>query len=743
MATIHYAWRLCFSNSVAIGALLAFGVLTSADHASAQSFVVQSGQTVGQQVMNNPFDTGLVETGGTIIDSDNAVDMNDNDQTLINNGTITSTANDGVFARKRSRIVNNGTITGDDSGIDSSFDDVTIINNGTIIGVTRHGIEIDGDGITIVNSGAVTGANNGMEFSDVLLIDNSGTVTGTTRDGLSSSDIETFRNTGTIAGNDNGLSAIDFGSFFNAGTITGTNGGGVDGRDFMSFNNTGAITGMFIGVNAEDIGTFSNTGTITGQNGYGVFVDGAAPIFFNSGTITGFDPGVLVDDPSVSFVNTGVISSSNDDAVQIDTYQTFTNSGTLIAAAGNDAIRAAGIDTLTLLEGSNIQGGLSIGGTTTLVTGPGLSVDLTFNSGTQAIGSTSGNPFAQAGRNIVVADTTNMTLQDDLLADLTGGISGGVRNRLSALGGGMGESSSAYAASPYLTGYFGAGDDAGSGTSGGSDTRFWGSSFGTIRHQFDSDDASDATFGQAGLMFGADGWTSGDARFGIFAGAALAGIDSGAQETKTDSYFGGLYGQWAFGGGTLDAVLTAGFSGNDQDRDVANNLVPGGIETANADYDGWFVAPELTYTHPYEIAGRTFEAAATLRYAGLFLDGYTETGVTSPMTVADRAVHLATPRMQLGMPGVIEHETGAVTRTLAYAGIEMRAQFGGDTVTGSILAQAVTFTPGGDDVTGGIFAGGRFEQVWNEALALFGGFEVMLDTAGLQASTQGGVRVRF
>jgi len=49
-------------------------------------------------------------------------------------------------------------------------------------------------------------------------------------------------------------------------------------------------------------------------------------------------------------------------------------------------------------------------------------------------------------------------------------------------------------------------------------------------------------------------------------------------------------------------------------------------------------------------ARSTIEASASLRYAGLFLDGFTETGSPANLTVDDREVHLAVARAVLSAP---------------------------------------------------------------------------------------------
>ena len=115
------------STALVTGAFISsIAALALSDGARAQSFTVQNGQTVGEQTMNNPGDTGTVESGGTIDSANDGVRMFGNDQRLTNDGRIEAD-DDGVAAPgENAVIVNRGIIEAGIFGIDSSDDNMRV-----------------------------------------------------------------------------------------------------------------------------------------------------------------------------------------------------------------------------------------------------------------------------------------------------------------------------------------------------------------------------------------------------------------------------------------------------------------------------------------------------------------------------------------------------------------------------------------------------------------------------------------
>src|SRR5690606_32202073 len=146
---------------------------------------------------------------------------------------------------------------------------------------------------------------------------------------------------------------------------------------------------------------------------------------------------------------------------------------------------------------------------------------------------------------------------------------------------------------------------------------------------------SEHVFG--GVMMGIDTTTGEGTRIGVFVGGAQgeADVDHDSQEIDTETVFAGLYASHHAGAVRIDAAVTVGLADYDSERLVANNQVPGGLETARADYDGVFVSPELTVSTAMAMGATTVRPSLRVRYAGLWLDGYDESGSVANLSVDD------------------------------------------------------------------------------------------------------------
>jgi uncharacterized protein with beta-barrel porin domain len=191
-------------------------------------------------------------------------------------------------------------------------------------------------------------------------------------------------------------------------------------------------------------------------------------------------------------------------------------------------------------------------------------------------------------------------------------------------------------------------------------------------------------------------------RAGLFAGAAQSrlDVDGNAQEIDSRSIFGGAYVRRSDEQIIADLTILAGWQENDSERLVANNAVAGGLETAEASYSGFFIAPEVTVGRKLPVITPTF----TLRYAGLFLEDYEEEGSAAALTVDSRAVHNLTSRAQLLLPLLHELSDGSSMSLENRAGVEGRFTFGGD-VSAVLLTDTISFEPGGDDAVASFYAG--------------------------------------
>jgi hypothetical protein len=235
-------------------------------------------------------------------------------------------------------------------------------------------------------------------------------------------------------------------------------------------------------------------------------------------------------------------------------------------------------------------------------------------------------------------------------------------------------------------------------------------------------------------------------RLGAFvgAGATRTDIDLNAGNTDSDLVFGGGFARYALGTSVLHLAVQGGASRNDTSRTIANNLAPGGIQTATANYDGWYVSPELGYWQRYglgTLAGAAYTLTPNLRVRYLYgsYDGYTETGSAANLTVAGRDVQNVEERGELRLTA----QTGAAGHASLYGGVLAVQRIGDSAVDSVLLGQPLPFAIlGKGDVWGG-FAGGEAEARFG-SFSLFAGAEWMaLSDDSTIVSGKGGPRVRF
>ncbi len=569
-------------------------------------------------------------------------------------------------------------------------------------------VNTNGDGETIGNAGRVDS------------IDTDGNNAAVTNSGLAFGEIDT-----------SGMNS----PVFNSGTV---------GENIVT---RGANSPIFnFGSVGEDIVTEQDNSPVTNTGSVVDFIRTENPnsAVTNSGTV---GTSILTDDDNSPVNNSGTAGTF----IRTNGTDSFvTNSGAVGSGAAGDGIllNAPG-GTLTLLPGSVIQGVIDIrsGGTvpTTLNVGNGLSIANSFevdvNSGVPVIINSSGAPFAVSGAQVAVVDPTNLAMQDEVLTGLTGGIFSSLHNRLNGFGqGGV----SGVTSNPRPMSFGGKSQT--SAMIEDTSRQGWVQAFGSYRLQREDGPAVDSDIRLGGVVSGIDGATGAGGRAGIFFGGSWGDVDADfdSQETDVESVFGGLYARWLRGNTFIDLALTAGYSDYGRERRVANNLAATGIQTAKADYDGFFVSPEVTWTRPIWVKQQRMEKSLTLRYAGLFLDGFTETGSAAPLTVDDRDIHVLQARSQLTMPVVHEGPDGSRRKSAFYIGLEGRANVGDGDVSGVLLGQNINFDPGGDDVVGGAFAGLQFERTSASGTTLYANIEGQVETGGgRQASAKTGIKFRF
>ncbi|MEO0384369.1 MAG: autotransporter domain-containing protein, partial [Pseudomonadota bacterium] len=614
---------------------------------------------------------------------------------------------------------------------------ITVNNAGTIETISSLNTTITtGGSILLTNSGIISGGRDAIRANAIVSLINSGSMTGSDEEAIDAVTITSLINSGIISGGQRAISADTITSLINSGSITGSGDDAIFVTTITSLINSGSITSHDnVGVFATTISSLINSGTIVGRNA-GV---GATTItsLINSGTITS--------------------SSSSGTSIGAATITSLINSGSI--RGGTNAIRESGAgDTqLTLLAGSVIDGTIDLGGgINTLNVGSGLSLGstiLTEGSLALELGTTnvpivilSSAPVGGVVTNQVASiDPTALGLTDEGLADLTGGIFGVLSSRQSgfgsgAYGGGSGISPLGYAPAADEPAAF---DAVMANERVRTSWNVWGEVFGSYREQDGSGNATDTTSNVGGLVVGADGAFSDTLTLGGFLGGAWgqSEAENNTQETDTTSVFAGVYGAFVQPGVTYDFALVGGHSSYDRERQVANNLVAGGLETATADYNGWFLSPELTVRGTQF---QHFEPFVTLRYAGLFQDDVTETGTAAPLTLESQTLHLATGRLGVTLPYAWTYDDGSETRLRLTGGVEARRQFGGTTQRGVLLGQSIAFEAGDTDTVLGGFVGLDADHQIDVNIALYASGEALFETDNaMQLSGRAGIRVMF
>ncbi|WP_375567965.1 autotransporter domain-containing protein [Ahrensia marina] len=544
--------------------------------------------------------------------------------------------------------------------------------------------------------------------------------------------------------------------------------------DLINLSNTGTIIGSDRAIQVVgNISDLTNHGTIQGT----VFVfpgGGRVSNFINHSSVLGGD-GALFASNIDSLFNAGLLRASINAVWGVTGLSSLINSGTI--EGGTRALYETGaVDTnLTLNAGSVIIGRIDLGGGTNILhVGEGLSVNSTFESDGGAtevgIGTLHGHlaavvPVVGNGNNdvqIVAVDSSALTSLDDTLAALTSGIGQKVQSRQSTM-----RSDPALGFASSFASRFAAADETRLAAFSDLDLdntpplnpgRFWIEGFGAYRE--DDSDRVGRTFESltGGLVAGVDVPLDAITSVGVMAGFAASTSENeiDTQETDTTSYYAGVYASTEAWGLAWDGALTLGYTDYDQERVTVNNLVATGLETASADFGGWFINPQVTVTNststgfsPTSMGSTSFalptiEQSLTLAYAGLFLDGTTETGTTNPLTLDDRDVHIASARAALALPFEALHANGALTTIRLIGGIETRTQFGDDGISGTLLGQTVSTTLDDDDTALGGFLGLSGEYQTSSGLTAYANAEAMLETnSAYQISATAGLRIAF
>jgi len=617
----------------------------------------------------------------------------------------------------------------------------TIEEGGTLAPAAGHGIEMQGNNtsaniagnLSLVNDnthGIVVTGNNAQ-----VTVDASGIIS-TTGDGswgiwTVGGTEASITNNGKITTNGLGsigiLASIGGGTIINNGEIE-THGQSSDAISVTDSNNSVLNSGTILTVSDTSNGisatsnnnAVNNSGSIltTGVGSSGIYVFGTGNVVTNSGTISA--------DASATSIG---IKAEGVDAVVI-------NSGT-ITSQFSDAIRfeSIGNNTLTLNAGNVISGGLVFGaGTDTLNVGNGLSLHYTFDKAPDIL-NTNGAPSLVQGNVVDVVDTTSLAHIDNSLDSLLAGTFNMLASHSTSTKSGSDEANALGYAQTPADKWPAAADWRST-----DQNEVWANGFAGLQANSASGSATTANTIFGGGVIGIETMLDPELMAGAFVGFGAAQLNTpgNTQSVDTKGQYAGLYGQF---GDNIDLSIAGGVLQHASSRQVLNNLVASGIETVTADFNGYFVAPEVTFKLlEAEIGGNPTRTSLRGRYTFQHIDGYTESGADSILAVGARNIHSLDTRLKVEADLVSNNQTQVIART----GIDGQFKWGANSVTANLLGSNLTFDPGGAPNSGSVFVGLTANHQINENTNLFFDTELSTGTAhGFNVTAQAGFKSSF
>lgn len=711
------------------------------------------------------FDT--VNLNGEIAPPDGDAGIVDNDGGLAvsGNGSITTTNADGISASGTGDVSVDGVqidVGTSGAGIaeigegDVSVSNATITVNGQNAG--DYGIAESGGGsVTVENSVVHSDSDSGInEQGDGDVVIQSSTVSsggfavgGPTGYGISEAgDGSVEVSDSTVFSTDNwGITEQDTGSVVvNNSTVYSTvnwgirerEGGNVEVYDSTVYSLANwAITeggaGSVIVRNSTVYSTDNyainedDAGGVTVENSTVYSLANYAITTSGGGDVTITDSDVYTTDPGRAAID----HEGNGDEL------TFDNSR-IASVAGGASLDSTGTgNTYNVLAGTVFEGQIDLSSPdNTFVFGPGLNTALQFNQLPNTI-TTNGLPLVVSGTTVAVVDVTGFAVTDEVLTDLTRSIAGTVETRLDARRSGHGDGRT-------VMGDIGITPVADL-AAPARQTGLWGSIFGGYSHLEETSQTSAADHGFGGIVAGYDMALSASTVGGLFVGFAKGDVTTPHDAFNNDmtSGFGGAYVSHETGSMFLDASVLAGVMNNQTDRLINNNVVAGGLETASADYDGVLFSPSVKVGFNQGLYGSTLTPSLRVRYAGLYLDSYSESGSSVDMDVSDRNVHVVEVRGELAMALATREVGSGNWHTRLKGGIDGIFNWG-DNVDATLLGTNISFAAGQEDSVIRGFAGAEATFISYGGTRFIAGVEAGYDSADtFSADARLGVNVPF
>jgi outer membrane autotransporter protein len=274
----------------------------------------------------------------------------------------------------------------------------------------------------------------------------------------------------------------------------------------------------------------------------------------------------------------------------------------------------------------------------------------------------------------------------------------------------------------------------------------WTSGFAGTSTQKGDDTMLRSAASAGAAVIGVDRQVRPDLLVGAFAGGGTGrlSVELNSQSVDTDYVTGGVYGRLDWVSHFLDFTLQGGATANKSTRQVLNDSISGGSETATASYDSWYISPEIAYGRRYHFAnGYTLTPMGRVRYLAGTFDGYNEAGSAQNLVVGRRTLHDLEERAEVELSKITGVGVGSF-RTSVHGGLIALQRLGNPTINTVLIGQDLSFTTPGKASTAGVVAGAGFDLRATDRMSLFGAVEAtLMSDQSRTAAAKAGLKVAF